>query len=253
MAFDPHPFAARLLAARETGEPVPPLGTAITPVSRADAYAVQAIVNERIGPAGGFKTGPAGTSEPPIMAPIPRDCVRTSPAVFDSGRMRVVGVELEIAFRLERAAPDPEAPDFEERLRASVSVLPAIEVVDSRLTDTNGNNPIAKLADNQFGHGLVVGSSTPLMVNAPLSEVEITFHADGEVLGSGRAKVPGGDAFATLVAFGRTVGNHCGGLKTGHVVTTGALCGLHFVDRNAEVSGTITGLGAVAVQFQNAP
>jgi 2-keto-4-pentenoate hydratase len=253
MAFDPQRFAAQLLAARATCEPCAPDEEVAKPRSRADAYAIQAVVNGSIGPAGGFKTGRKASTETPIMAPIPRECVRPSPAEFDAREMRLVGVELEIAFRLESAPPDPEDPDFDDRLRAAVSVLPSIEVVDSRLTETAGADPITKLADNQFAHGLVVGKPVPLPVGQPLIGAEITLRTNGALLGSGHMDVPGGDAFATLAAFVRMVGDHCGGLRRGHVVTTGALCGLHFVDKDAEVDGTIAGLGAVSVRFQQAP
>lgn len=251
MTFDPQRFAAELLAARQTRQAFAPSEGPAKPRSRADAYAVQAVVNLKIGPAGGFKTGRGSASDTPIMAPIPANCVRPSPALFDAGAMRLVGVELEIAFRLEGDLPSPEEANFEDRLRGAVMVLPAIEVVDCRLADTGGTDPVAKLADNQFGYGLVVGNPTPLISMPSLSAAEISFSADGQVLGAGRAEVPGGDAFATLAAFVRTVGEHCGGLRRGHVVTTGALCGLHFVGKDAEVSGTIAGLGSVAVGFQH--
>jgi 2-keto-4-pentenoate hydratase len=250
MTFNPHLFAAELLAARRTRKSYAPKGNVPIPRSRADAYAVQAVVDQEIGPPGGFKTGRTNPSDTPIMAPIPRDCVRRSPAQFDAGAMRLVGVEIEIAFRLESELPPLDATDFEARLREVVSILPAIEVVDCRLTDANGTDPIAKLADNQFGYGLVVGNSIPLTEGVPVNAAEIRFMVDDAVLGSGWAEVPGGDGFATFAAFVKTVGDHCGGLRPGYVVTTGALCGLHFVNRNSAVTGTIGALGDVLVRFE---
>lgn len=249
MTFNPQPFAAELLAARRLRKAYTFGDDGTRPRSRADAYAVQTIVNQEIGPPGGFKTGRADLADTPIMAPIPNDCVRPSPALFDAGAMRLVGVELEIAFRLESEPPPCDAAEFDARLRNVVSVLPAIEVVDCRLTEAGGADPIAKLADNQFGYGLVVGDSIPLTQDMSMDAAEITFMADVAVLGAGRAEVPGGNAFATFAAFVKSVGDHCGGLRPGHVVTTGALCGLHFVDRNAAVTGSIAGLGEVSVGF----
>ncbi|MFU8779008.1 MAG: 2-keto-4-pentenoate hydratase, partial [Roseovarius sp.] len=68
-----------------------------------------------------------------------------------------------------------------------------------------------------------------------------------ETLLDGAAQVPGGDAFATLCALVRALGEHCGGLREGHVVITGSLNGLPWVQAPIVAQGNIAGLGSVTM------
>ena len=46
------------------------------------------------------------------------------------------------------------------------------------------------------------------------------------------------------------VGEDCGGLRAGQVITTGSLTGLRFVDPGARVVAEFSGLGTVEVAFE---
>ena len=111
---------------------------------------------QELGPVGAFKTSklPDGTQ---IVAPIPASVVRPSGATFAADELLQVGIELEIAFRIERGLPSPDAEDFEDKLRSCVVALPVIEVVDTRLAFLETCHPMMKLADNQSNGGLVIG------------------------------------------------------------------------------------------------
>lgn len=239
--------ARRLFEARRTCRPLaslspPRLGAA------ADAYAIQRRVADALGPVGAFKTGRKTRDEPLILAPVQASTVRPSPARFGRDELRLFGVELEVAFRIESTLPAPEAPGFADAARAAVRPLPAIEVVDSRLADHESADPLWKLADDQLNGGLVVGE--PLTDGAmPLERLHARLEVDGEPVFDRVAEVPGGDAFEIFLACARTIGEHCGGLQPGRFVTTGSLTGLRFVDFGTTVTGTIDGLGAVRVTF----
>jgi 2-keto-4-pentenoate hydratase len=248
-SFDPQRFAAELLDARRMMSPIVPGAGATPPRSHDEAYAVQAAVMAHLGPVGAFKTGRKAPTDTQIMAPIPASGVRPTPATFSAEEMRLVGVELEIAFRLDGYLPAIGSSDFKAKLRDAVSVLAVIEVVDCRLADPYGDDVFAKLADNQFNQGLVLGPAQPIGPDMTFSDAEVDFRAENELLGSGWREVPGGDAFDTFADFVALVGDHCGGLQRGHIVTTGALTGLHFVERGVDVVGRIAGLGEVKVSF----
>lgn len=248
-SFDPHRFAAQLLEARKSRIPVAPGKDGAPPQSVADAYAVQAAVMAKLGDTGGFKTGRKSPAGPQIMAPVPASGIRATPAVFTADEMRLVGVEIEIAFRLDADPPEPGSDDFKTRLRDVVSVLPVIEVVDCRLDDPQTVDAHSKLADNQFNAGLVLGPAQPIGPDMTFAEAEVDFRAGDDLLGSGWRDVPGGDAFDIFADFVQMVGDHCGGLQRGQVVTTGALTGMHFIDRDTEVVGRIGGLGEIKVSF----
>jgi len=213
------------------------------------AYRIQEAVARALGPVGAFKTGRKTANDTPIMAPILADRVRRSPARFSRSELDLVGIELEVAFRIDRALPDPADADFADRARGCVSALAAIEMVDSRLTDHNSAHPLWNLADNQINTGLVYGEPVGDWMGMDLSRVAARLQVAGETIFDGIASVPGGDAFDVFCAFARLVGDHCGGLQPGHLVTTGSVTGLRFIEFGQPVQGEIQGLGVVQVDF----
>ena len=216
------------------------------------AYRIQDAVTRALGPVGAFKTGRKSADDTPIMAPILADRVRRSPARFSRSELGLVGIELEVAFRVDRVLPDPADADFADRTRGCVSPMAAIEVVDSRLIDHQSADPLWKLADNQINAGLVYGEPVGDWIDMDFSRVAARLEVAGETIFDGIASVPGGDAFGVFCAFARLVGDHCGGLQPGHLVTTGSVTGLRFIAFGQPVQGWIEGLGAVQVDFPEA-
>ena len=217
-------------------------------VDSTDAYAVQSLVANAVGPIGGFKTG-RRPGQPQIMAPIFGKDVRRSPASFGRDEIDRIGIELEIGFRIETPLPDPNGADFESGARACVSAVAALEIVDTRLADIESASPLLRLADNQINGGLVYGKPRRDWQAMDLRSARATLCLGDEVVLDGIAEVPGGDAFETFCALVRKIGAHCGGLQPGHVVITGSLNGMPFVERGTPVRGWIDGLGEVAAEF----
>lgn len=244
-----HDAAGLLLNARRSNRKIPASDIEAPPAGLRWAYAVQEAVTRELGAVGAFKTGRKTADEIPIMAPILAAGVRASPATFTRAELDLVGVELEVAFRIDAVLPNLDDPDFETRMRERVSVLPAIEVVDSRIADHDTADPLWKLADNQINAGLVHGEPLADWQALDLAHVAARLEAGRDILFEGPAMVPGGDAFATLCAFVRLVGAHCGGLHPGQFVTTGSVMGLIFIEPGQRVHGTIEGLGSVEAEF----
>lgn len=246
--FDPDNFAELLIAAHRSLTPLTSAQVGAGPSSLGDVDIIHTEVMHAIGPAGAFKTAQPEEGQQQIMAPIPKRHVRQSPAHFAANEMRLYGIELEIAFRIDKPFPYPEAADFEERLRASVSVVPVIEMVDSRIADQDGMTPLTKLADNQSNFGLVVGTPVTDWQGLELTAPQVEFTVNGTQTGPTAGMVPGGrSAFDVFKNFVANIGDYCGGLKVGHYVTCGAVSGLHFTDPGAKVIGKIAGIGDVSV------
>ena len=214
----------------------------------AAAYRVQAQVARAVGPVAAWKTGRKAPGAEQTMAPIFAGTVRSSPASFGADELWLIGVELEVAFRIDAPLPPLDA-DFEQRARGCVSMLAAIEVVDTRLADHEAAGPVVKLADNQINAGLVVGAPRRDWQGLDPAEFDARLTFGAETVVDGPRPVPGGDAFATFCAFARMVGGHCGGLQVGQYVTTGSLNGLPFIQRGTSVRAHVAGLGEVAVDF----
>ncbi|MGI9475657.1 MAG: hypothetical protein ACR2PI_03060 [Hyphomicrobiaceae bacterium] len=247
-SFDPGKLAADFVAAHRAQKSVALAGIGTGPQSVEDAYAVQAGVMRALGTNGGFKTSRPESAKPSVMAPIPAIHIRPSPAHYEASEMRLCGIEIEIAFRIDEDVPDPALPDYDVQLRRAVSAVPAIEMVDTRIAEHDSANPMTKLADNQFGFGLVLGQPVKAIDRLNLIDPAISFEVDGVQIGSTAGRIPGDvDAFQVLKDFLAIVGDHCGGVKPGMYVTTGALSGLHWTTKGVDVRGSIAGLGDVAV------
>ena len=237
-------IAEHLIAGRRKRAPIPPLD----PGSLDACYAVQRAVVEAIGTVGGFKTA-RRIGEPQIMAPIFAADIRLSPGAFDRSVLHLIGIELEIGFRVRAPLPEPGSVGFPERLRECVDLVPTLEIVDTRFGDIEGASALARLADNQINGGLVVGEPVSDWQGLDLSSVTARLELGEDVVLDGPAPVPGGDAFETFLRFAEMVGDHCGGLRPGHVVITGSLNGLPFIERGTRVRGWIAGLGSVEAAF----
>jgi len=243
------PLVAQLLAAREGGAKLP--ATAGEDLTRARIFAVQEAVAARLGPVGGFKVA-CPADAPIVIAPIMACDVYQTPAEITVSVREDVGVELEYAFRLIASPPDRDATDFEARLRASVELLPAFELVQSRLADPKGAGAALKMLDNQLNGAVVLGEARRDWQGLDVTQAEARLVLGGETLLDGASPVPGGDAFATLCALTRALGDHCGGLQVGQVVITGSLNGLPWITPPTTAQGRIAGLGDVAMTLKTA-
>lgn len=249
--FNPKQCADLIVSAHRSLAPILSARLGTGPKTVDDAYAVQSAVMRELGANGGFKTGRPDPNQPNIMAPIPATRIRPSPARFAKSEMRLVGVEIEIAFSIDSELPTPGQSDYDDRLRDAVSVVPVIEMVDTRLADHESANDLTKLADNQFGFGLVTGKPAKDFADINLTNPAITFTVNGEQLGSTSGQIPGRvDAFQVLKDFLAVVGDHCGGIRPDMYLTTGALSGLHWVEHGVHVEGSVAALGTVSVTIE---
>ena len=135
-------------------------------------------------------------------------------------------------------------------MRGAIELLPAFELVRSRLADPKGAGAALKMLDNQLNGAVVLGAPC-----RDWQQIDVTRANAGLILGDdivldGAARVPGGDAFATLCALVRALGDHCGGLRPGHVVITGSLNGLPWVTPPITAEAVIDGLGAVSMRLR---
>lgn len=216
-----------------------------TPPDSATAYAVQAATMAHLGPVAGFKFGrlPDGTF---FYAPIPERWTQATPGNRTTGETGELGVELEVGLRLLEAPPPVDTPDLAAAFAKVVEPVAVIEIVDTRLSGDLATEPTWKLADMQVNAGLVVGATAGPQ---DLGEGKVTarFLANGEPMAEGEMQILAGNPLEGIAALHRALGDHCGGLQSGQIVITGALCGLRTAAKGTEVTGVIEGIGSVAV------
>jgi 2-keto-4-pentenoate hydratase len=221
------------------------------PADAAAAYAVQDMLLAALGPVGGWKVGAKGPDAEPTCAPLPASGILQTPAAPGDGAWRVRGIETEIAVRFERDLPERAEPYTRAEVEAAIgAVMPAIELVETRLAEFPKAAPLAMLADLGSHGGLVLGAAVPfqsVFLDAGRQRATQTF--DGRDAAAGARGNPAQDLGRLLV----WLANHCAarglGLAAGQVVTTGSFTGMQFAPAGAAVRGEIAGLGAVEVDF----
>lgn len=240
--------ARAFLAARKSAKNLSQDWAVDKELTPSQAYEVQSLVAEELGDVGGFKFAHRA-DQPAIMAPIQRvDFLESGSRFPTSGA--AVGIELEVGFRLNAALPPIDAPDFEKQLRACVTPIAVIEIVQSRLADVDAMPAILKLADHQTNGGLIVGGAAEQWDGSAFGTVDAHLTFDDNVVLNSKVSLPFGPAFDCVVELARMVGDHCGGLQAGHVVITGSLNGLPWLPPGTKVRGSIASIGSVAVDLK---
>ncbi|MFJ4291355.1 2-keto-4-pentenoate hydratase [Cupriavidus sp. NPDC089707] len=245
----PAALAQLLCGARELGERVDP--ALLGALARDGSYAVQDATLARIGPVGGWKVGAGGPGQEPTCAPLPAAGLLPHGVALQGSGWRLRGIEVEVAFVLGASLPPRDKPYTHHDIEAALAhVVPAIEIVESRLEDWLGAGRDAQLAD-LLSHGALVMGRPRVFTRdwLHLGALEATLRFGRRTV----AHTIGGHQSPDIGALLVWLANHCAargvGLKAGQVVTTGTCTGLLLASAGSRVSGAIEGLGTVTVRF----
>lgn len=246
----PETFDARaLLQARRSH--VGADATRSLPPDRRAAYAVQDATLVALGPVGGWKVGAKHLEAEPTAAPLPAAGLLPGGCTLLGPDWQLRGIELEVAVRLGRdlAPADAHLP-AQDLLQAIDAVLPAIEVVESRLADWRQADPMAQLADLQSHGALVLGAPVPPrpeLLDLRQAQIELLF--DSQAVASARGAHPAPDLWRLLGWLAWHAVQRGQPLRAGDVVTTGSCSGLLFAGEGCHVLGAVNGLGRVELRF----
>ena len=138
-------LALALRAARERRDPIAPLTEALPDLSVADAYAIaQRNVAARVAAGATIVGHKIGLTSPAVQAQLGVDqpdygalldvMAIADRSTVDAGAFIAPRIELELAFELAEALPSAGVTADDVR-RATARVLPALELVDSRIRD----------------------------------------------------------------------------------------------------------------------
>ncbi len=215
------------------------------------AYAVQDAQLQRLGPIGGWKVGSKGDGSLPACAPLPASGVLASGAPLRGPQWRMRGLEVELALRVGRDYhPGDQVPDEAELRTVFDAILPAIEVVETRLGHPPCTNPWAGMADLQSHGALIIGAAQPLPATLSLRQIAASLHIDGQEI----TRTTGGNP-ADLWPMLGWLALHCA--RRGQpwcqrqVITTGSCTGLQLARAGRQIEGALAGIGAVSFSFAN--
>ncbi len=251
-------IAGRLLGAYSSRQPVEPLTGTYEGLTPEDAYEIQLlqvahwlaagarVAGHKVGLTSAAMQRQFGVDRPdyghlldrmfwPEHEPIP------------ISRFLQPRVEPETAFVLARALRGPGVTAA-DAIAAVGFVLPALELIDSRIRDWK-IGLVDTIADNASSGGVVLGS-TPV----PLSAVDLrlagcNLHKNGELAGTGAGGAVLGSPLTALVWLANTVGARGVVLEEGQVILPGSVTASVPVGAGDAVTATFAGLGSVTARF----
>jgi 2-keto-4-pentenoate hydratase len=247
--FDAAAVGRRLAAAHKGSAAVPYAD--VLPLGRADAFAVQDATLAELGAVGGWKVGAKGPAAEPGCAPLPALGIKPSGTALLGPPWNMRGIEVEVALRLGKdLVPKSGEPDAATVRAAVEAVVPAIEVVETRLADWRDSTPLAQLADLQSHGALILGEPSGIDIETlDLRTVQAYLAFDGQPVASTRGANPAADIWR-LVGW---LAWHCvqrgQPLRAGQVITTGSCTGMLFAPEGAHVQAQLDGIGRVELRF----
>ena len=239
-----------LLDARRTGQTFPDLPTNLQPTDMTEVDFVQDTVAAAYGPIGGWKIGAGSPEAIPIFAPMPLAWIAPSGSLLSGDRIRFRGLEAEVAFLVGQDLP-PRATPYtrEEAVAAMASCHPAIEALESAITDPSNTTRFSQLADLQSHGGFIYGPAYPDWQSVDFNTERVTLSVDGIL----RVDRTGSNTSGDLVKLLPWLANHgatrTGGLKAGQWITTGSWTGNTLASAGSHVEATFSTAGAVTLNF----
>ena len=251
MTQDPSPgaLAALLFEARRAGHTLPSPDGAL---ELDDAYAVQ---RESIALRGSrvvaWKVGAKSADGPIQGSVLPSDAFQASPGSVRRSSFGVMGLELEIAFRLGRSfAPRGVPYSSEEVLEAIASMAAAIEVVSSRYAEWPRVAPSLQLADLQNHGALCVAAAIAYDPAYPFDQPTTRFEFDGSSVLVATPRNPAGDPRRLLPWLVNHVTSRGAAFTDDIWVTTGSYTGMHFPEAAGVAVGKFEGLPEIRLTVE---
>jgi 2-keto-4-pentenoate hydratase len=242
--------AAMLLDARRTNIPIDDLPAALRPVTLDEAYFVQDRLALAYGKIGGWKVGAPTADATPMFAPMPLAWIASTDAEL-AGKHRFRGLEAEIAFLMAKDLPPREnAYSRDEVVAAIASCHPAIEVIESGLTDPTKATKLSMIADLQMHGAFVYGAAVANWQKIDFSTEHVTLAVDGVVRVERTGSNTSGDLMRLLPWLANAGAVRTGGLKAGQWITTGSWTGLALGTARSCVDVTFSTAGQVHLRFE---
>ncbi|PYC99900.1 hypothetical protein B4U78_013705 [Microbacterium esteraromaticum] len=253
-----HEAADLLRSAALTGRPCRPVRE-VSPLSVADAYAVQELVlasrvnaaNPRVGRKVGL-TSPAVQKqlgvEQPDFGVLLADMMIPDGGIIAHEALLQPRIEAEIAFVLGSAVTDS---DFDVVARAVAYAMPALEIVDSRVAGWD-ITIVDTIADNASSGLFVLGGPRRTLGDFDPGAVSMTLRRNGEIVSSGTGADCLGDPLNALAWVAETALRLGRPLQAGEVVLAGALGPMVPLLPGDDFEAEISTLGSVSVRTSSA-
>ena len=239
-----------LLDARRTHTPIADLPPALQPQSLEEVAHIHGIMAVAYGEIGGWKIGAGTPDATPFFAPMPLAWMAGSGAVLAGPRYRYRVLEAEISFLLADDLPPRAKPYTREEVVAAIaSCHPAIEELESGLTDPKAATHFSALADLQMHGGFIHGPACADWQSIDFAKESVTLSIDGAVRVERTGSNTSGDLMRLLPYLANEGAARTGGLKAGQWITTGSWTGNTPAIPGAQVDVEFAHAGRVGLRF----
>lgn len=253
-----HEAALALAKAERDRQPIVPLSETYPGLEVADAYGIQRLgVTERLAGGAQIKGHKVGLTSKamqeqfavaePDYGHLLSDMFVLEAATIPVTELCAPRVEVEVAFVLAETLAGPGLT-VADVLRATAFVLPAIEVIDSRIVDWRITLPDT-IADNASSARVVLGASPARIDALDLRLVGAVLYKNGDVAETGVSGAVLGNPASAVCWLANKLAGFDMALDAGQVIMPGSCTRAVAVGPGDHVRAEFDGLGSVSVGF----
>ncbi|WP_409435402.1 2-keto-4-pentenoate hydratase [Mycobacterium sp. SMC-14] len=251
-------LAAELAQAERSRVPISPLTAAQPGIDVVDAYEIQLInIRQRIAEGArvvGHKVGLSSEAMQQMMGVDEPDYghLLNEMQVFEDKPVKAANylyprIEVEVAFILAADLPGADCTE-EDVLAATEAFAPAIELIDSRISDWK-IKLCDTIADNASSAGFVLGTQRVKPGDIDIKNIDAALTKNGEVVAQGRSDAVLGNPVTAVAWLARKVESFGVRLKAGDIVLPGTATRAIDVHAGDDCVAEFTGLGSVRLVF----
>jgi 2-keto-4-pentenoate hydratase len=260
LTADQRELAAKALwEAERTREPIGPLTIDHPGIDVVDAYQIQLINIRRRLAAGrlvrGHKVGLSSKAMQEMMGVDEPDYGHLLDDMFvfedqevDTAQLCQPRVEVEVGFILGAALPAPGC-NVADVLRATDYVVPALEIIDSRIRDWK-ITLCDTIADNASSCRVVLGGRATRIDQVDLRTVGATLRRNGTVIATGSSAAVLGNPVTAVAWLANKVHDFGVTLDAGHVILPGSCTRAYDVAPGDNLRADFDTLGGVSINFR---
>lgn len=252
-------LAADLARAERSRESIAPLTSVNPGIDVVDAYEIQLInIRQRVARGArvlGHKVGLSSVAMQQMMGVDEPDYghLLDEMEVFEdtpvkAGNYLYPRVEVEVGFILANDLPGAGCSE-EDVLAATEALVPAIELIDTRITDWK----IAlcdTIADNASSAGFVLGRARVSPADIDVRTIDAVLTRNGEVIAQGRSDAVLGNPVSAVAWLARKVDSFGVRLRKGDIVLPGSCTRAIDARPGDEFVADFAGLGSVRLSFE---
>lgn len=256
--MDYQAIAAELLAAEASCNPIEPLTSTYPDLTVEDAYRIQLagigikkargnkVIGKKIGLTSRAMQQLLGVNEPDYGHLLDNMLLlEGEPCRRDE--LLLPRVEGELAFILKDTLKGPGVT-IADVFRATEGIMPAFEIVDSRIRDWKIKLPDT-IADNASSARLVLGSRMVPIKDLDLRLIGMVLEKNGEVVSSGAGAAVWGHPAAAVAWLANKLAAFDIALEAGEIILSGAVTAAENADAGDVFTVSFYGLGSLSLKF----